>query len=107
MAIHLTPGAVKAFRRLLSTSPEAKGFRLQVEAGGCAGLSYHLEAVNEAPADDILFEIAEIRFWVPPTHLPLLEGLEIDHPEGLADRGFVFHNPQARQTCGCGTSFAV
>jgi Fe-S cluster assembly iron-binding protein IscA len=51
MAIHLTPGAVKAFQRILRTSPEAKGFRLRVEAGGCAGLSYHLEAVSEAPAN--------------------------------------------------------
>jgi len=107
MAIHLTPGAVKAFRRILSTTSGAVGFRLRVEAGGCAGLSYHLEAVSETPMDETLFEVEGLRFWVPPSHIPLIHGLEIDHPEGLADRGFVFHNPQARQTCGCGTSFAV
>jgi len=108
MAIHLTPGAVKAFRRVLDREPEGQGFRLIIEAGGCAGLSYRLQVVKEAPSpEDILFEIEGIRLWVPSAHLPLIDGLEIDHPEGLSDRGFVFRNPQARQTCGCGTSFAV
>lgn len=107
MPIHLTPGAVKAFRRLLDREAEAQGVRLLIEAGGCAGLSYRLEIVKVPPAEDKLFEIEGIRLWVPPAHLPLIEGLEIDHPEGLADRGFVFRNPVARQTCGCGTSFAV
>jgi iron-sulfur cluster assembly accessory protein len=108
MAIHLTSGAVKAFRRLLDKEPQGQGFRLIIEAGGCAGLSYRLQLVKGAPsAEDILFEIEGIRLWVPSAHLPLIDGLEIDHPEGLSDRGFVFRNPQARQTCGCGTSFAV
>ncbi len=107
MSIHLTAGAVKAFQRVLEAEPEAQGFRLLVEAGGCAGLSYRIETVKAIPPEDKLFEIAGIRLWVPSAHLPLIEGLQIDHPEGLSDRGFVFHNPQARQTCGCGTSFAV
>ncbi len=108
MAIHLTPAAVKAFQRLLSAEAENQGgVRLLIEAGGCAGLSYRLEIVKTPPVEDKLFEIEGIRLWVPPSHLPLIEGLEIDHPEGLSDRGFVFRNPVARQTCGCGTSFAV
>jgi iron-sulfur cluster assembly protein len=96
-----------AFHRVLTQTPHSQGIRLTVEAGGCAGLSYHLEAVSEGQAGDELFEVAGLRFWVPSAHLPFLTGLEIDHPEGLDARGFVFRNPQARQTCGCGTSFAV
>lgn len=107
MSIRLTLGAVKAFQQVLRTEQEAQGVRLLLEAGGCAGLSYRLEVVKTPPEGDRLFEIEGIRLWVPSAHLPLIEGLEIDHPEGLSDRGFVFRNPVARQTCGCGTSFAV
>lgn len=107
MLLQVTPSALLALRRVLDREPSARGFRLWVEAGGCAGLSYRLSAVPKGEPQDVHVQIDNISFWIPPAHVPLLEGLVLDHPEGLADRGFVFQNPQARTTCGCGTSFAV
>ncbi len=107
MVLQVTPSALSVLRRVLEREPAARGFRLWVEAGGCAGLSYRLSAVASGAPDDIHVQIENLSFWVPTAHIPFLEGLTLDHPEGLADRGFVFQNPQARSTCGCGTSFAV
>lgn len=107
MKLTLTPSAAAELRRIWAADPTACGFLLAVEAGGCAGLTYKLALLNEAPGDYQPIEVEGIPIYISPAHQLLLEGLEIDYPTGLAARGFVFHNPQARSTCGCGTSFAV
>lgn len=105
--LKLTPSAANELRRIWLESKNAKGFRLAVEAGGCAGLTYKLELLHEPLSDLSQIEVEGIPFFVSKNHQFLLEGLEIDFPTGLAARGFVFRNPQARTTCGCGTSFSV
>lgn len=107
MRLTLTPSAIAELRRIQSETPAAVGFRLAIEAGGCAGLTYKLELITEPPTDIPLLEVEGIPFFISQAHQLLLDGLEIDYPTGLAARGFVFHNPQARTTCGCGTSFAI
>lgn len=107
MALHLTESAAQELRRLVATSPGAQGVRFWVEAGGCAGLTYKLELVSEPSAEEKRVEIEGIPFYIRESQRILWEGIEIDYPTGLAARGFVFRNPQARSTCGCGTSFAV
>lgn len=107
MHLILTPSAAAELRRILAESQTAVGFRLAVEAGGCAGLTYKLELITDSPADMSPLHVQDIPFFISEAHQLLLEGLEIDYPTGLAARGFVFRNPQARTTCGCGTSFAV
>lgn len=107
MKLTVTPSAAAELLRIWQTSPDKVGFYLGVEAGGCAGLSYKLALLSEPLPAMIPVEVEGIPFFVAESHAPLLDGLEIDYPTGLAARGFVFRNPQARTTCGCGTSFAI
>lgn len=107
MRLSLTSSAVSELRRILEASPGALGFRLGVEAGGCAGLTYRMELLTEPIEGLERLEVEGIPFYIAASHQVLLDGLEIDYPTGLAARGFVFNNPQARSTCGCGISFAV
>ncbi|TVR14897.1 MAG: iron-sulfur cluster assembly accessory protein [Balneolaceae bacterium] len=80
--------------------------RVAVEGGGCSGLSYKLGFDIRTDEDTVVtsqgFEII-----INPKHLMYLNGIEIDYPTGLDARGFTFDNPNASESCGCGSSFAV
>ncbi len=80
--------------------------RVAVEGGGCSGLSYKL-GFDYKSEDDQLFESNGIEIIVDTKHLMYLEGISIDYPDGLDARGFTFDNPNAEETCGCGSSFAT
>ncbi|GIV22552.1 MAG: Fe-S cluster assembly scaffold SufA [Bacteroidia bacterium] len=107
MEIHVTPSAAQELKRLLATNPQAAGIRLKVEAGGCAGLTYKMEITTTPLPSEVSCIVEGIPFYIEEGHTLLLSGIEIDYPQGLLARGFVFHNPQAKSTCGCGTSFSV
>lgn len=80
--------------------------RVAVEGGGCSGLSYKL-GFDFKSEEDQLFESEGIQIVIDPRHLMYLEGISIDYPDGLDARGFTFDNPNAEETCGCGSSFAT
>ncbi len=80
--------------------------RMAVEGGGCSGLSYKL-GFDYKSEDDQVFESNGIEIIVDTKHLMYLEGISIDYPDGLDARGFTFENPNAEETCGCGSSFAT
>ena len=80
--------------------------RMAVEGGGCSGLSYKL-GFDHKNEDDQVFESKGIEIIVDSKHLMYLEGISIDYPDGLNARGFTFDNPNAEETCGCGSSFAT
>jgi len=80
--------------------------RVAVEGGGCSGLSYKL-GLDHKNEEDTVFESKGIEIIVDQRHIMYLEGISIDYPDGLDARGFVFNNPNATETCGCGTSFAT
>jgi iron-sulfur cluster assembly protein len=80
--------------------------RLGVKGGGCAGLTYILEAGLPAE-NDYLIHIGSVTLAVDPSHALYLDGLRLDIGEGLNNRGFIFENPNAGNTCGCGTSFSL
>lgn len=107
MHLVLTPSAAQELERLLRENPSIRGIRFGVEAGGCAGLSYRLQLAEGPQGSEITLVVEGITFFVDPAKAFLWDGVEIDYPTGLSARGFVFRNPQARSTCGCGTSFAV
>jgi len=84
------------------------GLRVGVRAGGCSGFSYVFEWEAEARPEDAVFEGPDgSRIFVDPRSFRLLDGTTLDFDSSLLSRGFVFHNPRARSTCGCGTSFDV
>lgn len=104
--ISFTEGAVHALNKLLAAeSDSSKKLRIGVKGGGCAGFTYILEMdmVNEG---DQTYEFGGIPYIMHISHQLYLQGVEIDYSEGLNNRGFVFSNPNASKTCGCGTSFS-
>ncbi|MBK7408245.1 MAG: iron-sulfur cluster assembly accessory protein [Saprospirales bacterium] len=86
--------------------PEDHGLRVGVKGGGCSGFTYVLGFDQPMENDDI-FEINGIRVFMQKAHAIYLLGMEIDWEDGLKNRGFSFNNPNATDTCGCGTSFSA
>lgn len=80
--------------------------RVGVKGGGCSGLSYVL-GFDAKEADDEVYEIEGIPVVMKSAHGIYLFGMQVDFQDGLNARGFVFNNPNASSTCGCGSSFAV
>ena len=104
--ITVTGSAVKHLRTLLADRPDANhaGLRLYVENGGCSGMSYGME-FGEGHAGDQLVEQDGVRVFVAEESAAYLHGSVIDYYDGLTGTGFRINNPNAKRTCGCGTSF--
>ena len=105
----LTERALAEVRKIMEQNsiPETYGLRVGVKGGGCSGLSYTLGFDADKRDGDKLLESNGIRMFVDPKSLFYLMGCEIDFTDGLNGRGFVFNNPNAQKTCGCGSSFGV
>ena len=82
------------------------GLRLGVIGGGCSGLSYQMEFSQHQP-DDSVIECGEFKVLLDPKSTIYLKGITLDFQDGLQGKGFVFGNPNATNTCGCGESFSV
>lgn len=87
--------------------PEGTFIRVGVEGGGCNGLSYKLEFDNVLKDGDQQFEDKGIKIVVDRKSFLYLVGTELEYSGGLNGKGFVFKNPNANRTCGCGESFSV
>lgn len=84
------------------------GLRIGVKAGGCSGLSYVFDWEAAPKENDQVFEGADgARVFVDPRSLRVLDGTTLDYDTSLLSKGFIFQNPNAKSTCGCGTSFSV
>ena len=106
--INLTEGAVKQLKTIASEQniPGDYGLRVGVKGGGCSGFSYVLGFDEPKEGDDVIV-INGIKVLMQKSHAIYLLGMEIDFVEGLDNRGFSFNNPNAKDTCGCGTSFSA
>ncbi len=87
-------------------TPQA-GLRLMVQGGGCSGFTYRMGFDDSQKPDDKVIEIEGVKVLVDQKSYLYLNGTEIDFQDGLSGRGFVFHNPNATGTCGCGSSFSA
>lgn len=88
-------------------NPMEAFIRVGVKGGGCSGLSYELTFDTDLKEDDKVFENNGIKVVVDKKSFLYLIGTELDYSGGLNGKGFVFNNPNASRTCGCGESFAV
>lgn len=81
--------------------------RVGVKSGGCSGLSYELKFDNAQTEGDRLIEDNEIKIVVDKKSVLYLAGTILEYSGGLNGKGFVFNNPNAQRTCGCGESFSL
>ena len=106
--IQLTPGAIAEIKRLMAEDgfDRSRSLRVGVKGGGCSGMTYVLDF--DLPSEkDQHFSIEGIPCVMDKAHGLYLAGMQVDWQGGLNSRGFTFNNPNASNTCGCGTSFAV
>jgi iron-sulfur cluster assembly protein len=106
--VSLTGGAIGELKRLMAEPDfdQQQFLRVGVKGGGCSGMSYVLGFDQKEEEDDV-FEFEGIPVVMKKAHGIYLMGMEVDFQDGLNSRGFVFKNPNASSTCGCGSSFAV
>jgi iron-sulfur cluster assembly protein len=106
--IKLTPSAMTQLKRIMQEQnvPEGYGLRVGVKGGGCSGFSYIL-GFDERTEKDQVYDVEGLPVFIERSHGMYLLGMEIDWHEGLNNRGFVFNNPNASDTCGCGSSFSA
>jgi iron-sulfur cluster assembly protein len=106
--VSFTKAALEEIKHLyLNTENNKKsGLRIGVEGGGCAGFSYVLVFDNKQEHDNV-YIVDGIQIYINKTQEMYLFGTTIDFKLGLDNRGFVYENPNATSTCGCGTSFSA
>jgi len=112
--ILITNDAIEQISNLLRSQTDKKALRVGVRSGGCSGMSYTMDfiATNEIKSDDKVYDYSlnsDQRFQVvcDPKSLLYIYGMQLDFSKELIGGGFNFVNPNASQTCGCGSSFAV
>ncbi|MCC9608407.1 iron-sulfur cluster assembly accessory protein [Blastopirellula sp. JC732] len=106
--ITLTPSAEKAAERFIKHASEpVTALRMAVASGGCSGFEYKIALVNEPDEGDLETSSGNVKIYVDPASAPYLNGVTVDFFETLTDSGFKFENPNAKSSCGCGSSFQV
>ena len=108
--IILTDSACEEVKRLLvekeSEGQSDLGLRLGIKGGGCSGLSYVLDFDQKKDGDTVV-EYDGFQVYMDRKSTIYLRGIQLDHEKGLTGKGFVFSNPNATNTCGCGESFSL
>ena len=106
--VTVTPKAVGKIREAFKREGVNGGLRLGVLGGGCSGLSYQFKFdVKPRPTDQILSFDDDVKVFIDPKSLVFLDGMTLDWKDSLMQSGFVFENPHAKKSCGCGTSFSA
>ena len=107
--IKVTEKALNEIERIKNSNniPENYGLRIGVKGGGCSGMTYSLGFDENANEGDTVIDYDSLKLFVDGKSLFYLTGTELDFTNGLNGKGFVFNNPNASRTCGCGESFGV
>lgn len=106
--LSLTPAAIERARALMAGAGRpVAGLKLGVKNGGCAGMAYTLDLVDQAEPFDEAVESEGVRFLVAPKDLMFLLNTEVDFEEKKLEASFTFHNPNQTSACGCGESVSI
>jgi iron-sulfur cluster assembly protein len=101
----MTDAAANRVKEIVENSgPDAKGIRVGIKKGGCAGMEYTIDLVREPHAKDDLIEHNGAKVWLEPAAVLYLLGTQIDFETTTLRSGFTFHNPNQTSACGCGES---
>jgi iron-sulfur cluster insertion protein len=107
MPVFFTPSAVDAVRKALKEEGEEGDFlRVSVVGGGCSGYQYGLDFDKEERIGDLELNFDGVKVVLDPISVGYLKGTVVDYVSGLNGTGFQFKNPNAKRTCGCGSSFS-
>jgi iron-sulfur cluster insertion protein len=105
--VTISAGAEQKIRELIKDEQDAVGLRVYVRGGGCHGYQYGMAFETKIGEDDSIIEKGDIKVIMDSQSAPLLSGAEVDYVDGLQGSGFAIKNPQAKTTCGCGSSFSA
>jgi iron-sulfur cluster assembly accessory protein len=108
--ISVTPLAAEKINELLAEEQKAgAGLRVFVQGGGCSGFQYGLmiEENGASPDADQVIECNGVTLYVDPISIRYLKGAQVDFVDNMAGGGFTIRNPNAKTTCGCGSSFSA
>ncbi len=107
--IQVSEKAAKQVKAVMEENqvPENYGLRVGVKGGGCSGLTYTLGFDGDAREGDTVIEENGVKLFIDGKSLFYLMGTVLDFTDGLNGKGFIFNNPNASKTCGCGESFSV
>jgi iron-sulfur cluster insertion protein len=106
--INVSASAATKIQELLAEEQKAEsGLRVFVQGGGCSGFQYGLMIEENAGPTDQSFEVNGIKLFVDPISAPYLKGAEVDFVDSVTGGGFTIKNPNAKSTCGCGSSFSA
>jgi iron-sulfur cluster assembly accessory protein len=105
--VTVTERAARRIGEILRREPPGTMLRLSVEGGGCSGFQYKFDTDSAREADDVLVRRADAVLLIDPVSLGYLAGSEIDFVDDLIGASFRVNNPQAKASCGCGTSFTL
>jgi iron-sulfur cluster insertion protein len=105
--VTISPGAEQKIRELIKEEQDAVGLRVYVRGGGCHGYQYGMAFETKIGEDDSVIEKGDIKVIMDSQSAPLLSGAEVDYVDSLQGSGFAIKNPQAKTTCGCGSSFSA
>ena len=108
-SLAISPGAARRIRAMLDRGDAAPGsvFRVSVSGGGCSGFQYGFSFDDKPASDDAVFEADGVRVVVDEVSLELVKGSELSYVEDLVGSFFKMTNPNAKSSCGCGTSFSI
>ena len=99
--------AEKKIKELIVEETDAVGLRIYVKGGGCHGYQYRMAFESKVADDDTVIEKDGVQVIMDSQSAPLLQGAEVDYVDSLQGSGFAIKNPQAKTTCGCGSSFSA
>jgi iron-sulfur cluster assembly accessory protein len=105
--VTVTDRAVQKVAAILKREPEGAMLRVSVEGGGCSGFQYKFDVEREKASDDLVLGQADAPILIDPVSAGFLKDSEIDFVDDLIGASFKINNPNAKSSCGCGTSFSL
>ena len=105
--VTLSPKAEEKIRELMQEEKDAVGLRIYVRGGGCNGYQYGMAFETKVGEDDTVLEKGDVQVILDSQSAPMLSGAEVDYVDSVQGSGFAIKNPNAKTTCGCGSSFTV
>ena len=106
-SVSVTDRAVSKVAAILSKEPAGAMLRVSVEGGGCSGFQYKFDVERERADDDLVLGREQATILIDPVSVGFLAGSEIDFVDDLIGAAFKINNPNAKSSCGCGTSFSL